>query len=81
MISALMVVEEKLALAVPLPRARHIMSDFTDVSRTKQLLRGARTQVSGKYRARVAADGASTSRPRDLPHSLHACPLARTYEP
>jgi hypothetical protein len=28
-----MVVEEKLALALPLPRARHTMSDFTDVSK------------------------------------------------
>lgn len=79
MTSSLMVVEEKLALALPLPRARHIMSDFTDVSRTvPAVLRPhSRQQVSEKDRARVAGDGAATSRSRDHPHSLTECTPAR----
>ena len=69
---SLMVVEEKLALALPLPRARHNMSDFTDVSRMCLCTSFVPKQVSGRVRATFAADGAATCRPRALPLSLRA---------
>jgi hypothetical protein len=74
---SLVVVEEKLAPALPPPRVRHNMSDFTDVSKMSVLMWAlVHQQVSGRERAQVAADGAATCRPRAVPRSLRA-----NYEP